>query len=63
MGFGTILNTIHHTSSSSWNRLRCSIMETLIALGPAILSINVFILTIWVIILDAKVTKLKKIIG
>lgn len=38
-------------------------METLIALGPAILSINVFILTIWVIILDAKVTKLKKIIG
>ena len=38
-------------------------METLIAFGPAILSINVFILTIWVIILDAKVTKLKKIIG
>ena len=63
MGIGTILNTIHHTNPSSRNKLRCILMETLIAITPLILSANVLFLTIWVILLDKQVTKLKKIIG
>jgi len=62
MGIRTIFNSLYHNDSSNWNRVRCILM-TFGEWLPTILAVNVAILTVWVIVLDNQVTKLKKIIG
>ena len=62
MGSRSVFSTIHCTNYRSRNRLRCILM-TFGEWLPTILAVNVAILTVWVIVLDNQVTKLKKIIG